>query len=200
MSPELVDHDKLDWIEPSLRALAMPIEQIKPDPVNARSHPQANLSAILASLRVFGQQKPIVVGEDGICLAGNGTLEAARKLGWTHLAAVRTRLAGLHARAYSIADNRTADTSQWNERQLAEHLATLQNAEDFDHQATGFSDDQIDDLIAKAVGLAQDEELGKEAKVEDLYQVLVACDDEDEQRAVYEQLTQQGRRCRLLTL
>ena len=58
------------------------IKTLKPDPGNARRHDKRNLQAIADSLNQFGQRKPIVVTADGIVLAGNGTLEAAKLLGW----------------------------------------------------------------------------------------------------------------------
>jgi hypothetical protein len=48
------------------------------DPANVRKHNERNLESIKASLARFGQQKPIVVGRDGVVIAGNGTLAAAR--------------------------------------------------------------------------------------------------------------------------
>jgi len=55
------------------------------DPANVRKHDRRNLDAIKASLRKFGQQKPIVVDTKGIVLAGNGTLTAAKELGWSEI-------------------------------------------------------------------------------------------------------------------
>jgi ParB-like chromosome segregation protein Spo0J len=56
---------------------SLPIDQVHADPANARRHPQRNLDAIMSSLARFGQQKPIVIDEQNICRAGNGTLAAA---------------------------------------------------------------------------------------------------------------------------
>src|SRR5438874_8509523 len=92
----------------------LPISSLHLDPANARRHPARNLDAIKASLARFGQQKPIVVDAAGICRAGNGTLAAARALGWATIRAVRTPLAGAEAAAYAIADNRTAELAEWD--------------------------------------------------------------------------------------
>ncbi len=59
------------------------------DPANARKHDEANLKAIAGSLNLFGQRKPIVVTKAGVVVAGNGTLEAAKSLGWTEIDVVR---------------------------------------------------------------------------------------------------------------
>ena len=79
------------------------------DPANVRSHDEKNLNAIKASLNRFGQQKPIVVDRLGTVIAGNGTLVAAKSLGWSSINIVKTELSGPDAVAYAIADNRTAE-------------------------------------------------------------------------------------------
>jgi ParB-like chromosome segregation protein Spo0J len=94
------------------------------DPSNVRKHSRRNLDAIKASLRKFGQQKPIVVDAKGIVLAGNGTLIAAQELGWTEIQIVRTELAGVEATAFAIADNRTAELAEWKQ-ELNEALNDL---------------------------------------------------------------------------
>ena len=86
------------------------------DPANVRKHSAKNLDAIKASLRRFGQQKPIVVDAKGIVLAGNGTLTAAKALGWKEIQIVRTDLAGVQATAFGIADNRSAELAEWDEK------------------------------------------------------------------------------------
>ena len=74
----------------ALRPLAVAVDGLHPDPANARTHDQRNLDAIKASLAKFGQRKPIVVQRQGMIVrAGNGTLAAAKALGWTEIAARR---------------------------------------------------------------------------------------------------------------
>src|SRR5512134_2780386 len=98
-----------------LDGLLVPLEQMRLDPANARRHGARNLHAIRDSLAQFGQVKPIVLDPDGTILAGNGTWEAARGLGWTHLAAVTypADAAAAVRRAYAILDNRSAELSDW---------------------------------------------------------------------------------------
>jgi ParB-like chromosome segregation protein Spo0J len=68
------------------------VEELHLDPANVRRHDAKNLDAIAASLARFGQQKPIVVSPAGVVLAGNGTLSAAKRLGWSSIRAVTTSL------------------------------------------------------------------------------------------------------------
>lgn len=118
------------------------------DPANTRKHPERNLQAIVASLHRFGQQKPIVVDKANIVRAGNGTLAAARSLGWTHLDAVRTELDGSNAIAYAIADNRTAELAEWDTEALTATLEGLQFDSDELLAAAGYSADELAELLA----------------------------------------------------
>jgi len=114
------------------------------DPRNARTHSQKNLDAIAASLTKFGQRKPIVVTSDGVVLAGNGTLEAAKSLNWDYIAVTVTPADWDidTARAYALADNRTAELAEWDEAVLAQQLLELHDA-DFDIEALGFEMPQV---------------------------------------------------------
>lgn len=64
-------------INPNLVGLVKPVQNFYVDPENARQHDERNLKAIGASLRHFGQQKPIVALASGKIIAGNGTFLAA---------------------------------------------------------------------------------------------------------------------------
>lgn len=131
-----------------MKIQSVKIDEISPDPANVRKHSDRNLSAIVASLRKFGQQKPIVVNAEGIILAGNGTYEAAKRLGWDKIDVVRSNLKGSDATGFAIADNRTAELAEWDDTALAETLRALQS-EEFDVEAAGWQEDEIDALLEK---------------------------------------------------
>jgi ParB-like chromosome segregation protein Spo0J len=118
------------------------ITELSLDPSNVRKHSRRNLDAIKASLRKFGQQKPIVVDAKGIVLAGNGTLTAAQELGWTEIQIVRTELEGVEAIMFAIADNRTAELAEWEEDKLNAVLKSLQD-EDVDLVDVGYSPEDV---------------------------------------------------------
>lgn len=122
------------------------ISDISQDPANVRKHSERNLESIAASLRAFGQQKPIVVDKRGVILAGNGTYEAAKRIGWDKIKITRTDLSGTLATAYAIADNRTSELAEWDTTALAETLRALQS-EDFEVEAAGYSESEIDALV-----------------------------------------------------
>lgn len=126
------------------------VQSLTSDSANARTHDAANLRAITASLKRFGQQKPIVIDADGVVIAGNGTLSAAIELGWTTIAVVRSPLKGSEATAYAIADNRTAELAAWDEEALAEQLAALTLEDEELAMATGFNGTTVPAAIDSA--------------------------------------------------
>lgn len=126
------------------------IADLSLDPSNVRKHDRKNLDAIKASLRKFGQQKPIVVDAKGIVIAGNGTMTAAQELGWTEIAVVRTELAGVEATAFAIADNRSAELAEW-EDSLADVLKALAKA-DVDLAELGFDENALSKISSDLVG------------------------------------------------
>lgn len=129
------------------------ITELSLDPSNVRKHGRKNLDAIKASLRKFGQQKPIVVDAKGIVIAGNGTLTAAQELGWTEIEIVRTQLEGVEATMFAIADNRTAELAEW-EDSLAEVLQKLQ-ADGHDLGELGYDQNDRDELLARFQNVQQ---------------------------------------------
>ena len=121
--PKSSPRPDLSHIAEPLRPLAEPCDSLVLDPANARKHGAPNLEAIKGSLAVYGQRKPIVANQGTrTVIAGNGTLEAARALGWTHIAVVFTDDDPMTAVGYAIADNRTAELAEWDAEALDQLL------------------------------------------------------------------------------
>ena len=110
-----------------LRVVKVKISSLQSDPDNARKHSDKNIKSIIGSLKRFGQRKPIVVTGANIVIAGNGTLEAAKQLGWSEIvvAYVPADWTFEHARAYALADNRTSELGEWDNDKLAMQLIEL---------------------------------------------------------------------------
>lgn len=124
----------------------LPIMSLILDPSNARKHSEKNLEAIKGSLAKFGQQKPIIITESNVVVAGNGTLTAARALGWETIQVVRTNLKGSDVTAFAIADNRTAELAAWDDDVLQATLSAL-DLEGYDMDAMGFTSDELATLM-----------------------------------------------------
>ena len=122
-----------------LRIETVNISTLKFDPSNARKHHAKNLEAIAGSLKLFGQRKPIIVTPDNIVVAGNGTMEAAKKLGWTEIVISRTPVGWTwdQIKAFALADNRTAELAEWDVETLKEQLLEL-DAVGWELQQFGF--------------------------------------------------------------
>jgi DNA modification methylase len=135
----------LPMIADGLRALAVPIESVNLDPANARVHGEKNLAVIRSSLQMFGQRKPVVVQRQGMVVrAGNGTVTAARALGWTHIAAVVVDDDNATAVQFAIADNRSSDLSEFDPDALSLHL---QGMDDSLRSTMGFDQADVDELL-----------------------------------------------------
>jgi len=132
----------------ALRPLLRAVGELHVDPANVNQHDERSLASIAGSLARFGQQKPVVVDGAGVCVAGSGTLEAAARLGWTHLAAVTTGLTGSDRTAYSIADNRTNRLSEFDDEALGKLLADLAAEDAALVEAAGFTGDEVAALLA----------------------------------------------------
>lgn len=157
-TPKPADGAALDlsYIAESLRPLAVPIDSIDVDPANARKHGEGNMSAIRASLRVYGQRKPVVVNKrTNTVEAGSGSLEAARELGWTHIAAVFMDDDAMTAAGFAIADNRSAELAEWDQGALE---ATLRSLVVDDADLKKMLDDMAEDvLVPSPVEIVEDE-------------------------------------------
>ena len=122
-----------------LRLETVNINSLTPDPANARKHDERNISAIADSLRLFGQRKPITVTPDSIVITGNGTVRAAKSLGWTEIVIARTPVGWSweQIRAFALADNRTAELAEWDDKVLADQLLEL-DANGWELEELGF--------------------------------------------------------------
>jgi len=117
---------------------------LKFDPDNARTHGPRNIAAIRGSLDRFGQRRPLVVYGD-VVIAGNGTLQAAKELGWDEISITRVPKDWTkdQARAFALTDNRTSELAEWNGEQL---LKTLHDLDSDLIDSTGFSEKEVADL------------------------------------------------------
>jgi hypothetical protein len=151
------------------------ISSLELDPNNARKHSKDNLDAICNSLSKFGQRKPVVV-HNGVVIAGNGTVTAARTLGWSEI--VITEVPSFWdadtAKAFAIADNRTAELAEWDKEVLASQLLELENS-DWDLTDIGFESDytprEVSDMsmYTKKTDIPHYEIVGDKPKLQELF-------------------------------
>lgn len=139
-------------LPPTIKVEYVPIETIKLNPKNARTHSRRQQRRIAASIRKFGFINPIIVDENRMALAGHGRLQAAREEGLTEVPVIcLDHLTPLQKRAYLIADNRIAELAGWDRKILAVEfgeLIDLMPLEGLDITITGFEVAEVDLLQA----------------------------------------------------
>ena len=131
---------------PGLAALAFPIEELQPDPRNARVHNQRNMAAVMHSLQTFGWRGVVIAHQDTKqLLAGHARVAAAKQLGWTHAPVLFVDDDKARAMAFALADNRTAELAEWDWDQLT---ASLRELERDDAINIGFTQDELNSLLS----------------------------------------------------
>jgi DNA modification methylase len=114
---------------------------------NSRTHDDAQVAQIAASIKEFGWTNPILVDGDKGIIAGHGRLMAARKLGMTKVPVIELKdMTEAQKKAYVIADNRLALNAGWDNSMLTIELQDLED-EGFDLSLTGFDKDELDALL-----------------------------------------------------
>jgi hypothetical protein len=130
---------------------------------NARTHSDAQVARIAASIREFGWTDPILVDGDRGVIAGHGRLLAARKLGMDAVPVIElSHLSEAQKRAYVLADNRLALDAGWDEDLLRVELGDLRGL-GFDLELTGFGADEIGKILVDAAAGLTDPDLVPEA-------------------------------------
>src|SRR5258708_37718904 len=115
-----------------------PITSIRPYENNPRMN-----DAVAASIKAFGFRQPIVVDEEGVIIVGHTRYFAALKLGMTTVPVhVAVGLTPAQVKAYRLADNQTAQLSDWDDDKLVHELAKLRDM-DFDLGLTRFAGDYL---------------------------------------------------------
>lgn len=119
------------------------IDELKPYENNAKIHGQEQIEQLRKSLREFGFVSPVLIDEDKNLIAGHGRVEAARAEGMTEVPYVTVSdLTEAQRRAYIIADNRLAETGEWDAARLKFEMEELSSLS-FDTALTGFTMDNI---------------------------------------------------------
>jgi DNA modification methylase len=137
-----------------------PLGELIPYARNPRTHTDAQMAQIAASIREFGWTNPVLVdGASGI-IAGHGRVLAARKLGLERVPVIElAHMSEAQKRAYVLADNQLALNAGWDEALLRLELANLSGL-GFDLGLIGFGAGDLERLLSgeSRTGLAEDDE------------------------------------------
>lgn len=126
------------------------LAELVPYARNAKTHTDAQVAQLAASMREWGWTMPVLVDEHGTIIAGHGRVLAAQRLEWAEAPVMIARgWTPAQVRAYRIADNRLAENSAWDFDLLSGELDDLRDL-DFDLPLLGFERGELAELIGSA--------------------------------------------------
>jgi len=136
------------------------INTIKPYENNPRKLKDSAIDKVAMSLKEYGFRQPIVVDKDRIIVVGHTRYRASKKLGFKEVPiTIADNLTPEQINAYRIADNRTAEESEWDSELLKMEIKDLE-AKDFKLDLLGFNEDQLNDLLfEEKQGLTDEDEV-----------------------------------------
>lgn len=172
------------------------VKDLIPYANNARTHSDEQVAQIASSIKEFGFINPVIVDADGGIIAGHGRVMAAKKLGIDEVPTLLVEhLSEAQKKAYILADNKMALNAGWDDALLAIELQDLQSL-DFDLSLTGFELGEIN-------GLLDEEEIEPELieqNYNEVFNVIVECEDEQQQERIFNKLDGDGYKCRVQSL
>ena len=170
------------------------ITEIVANPRNPNKHPDKQVALLAKIIRHQGWRAPVVVSKrSGFVVAGHGRLEAAKLL-QVQVVPVNFQEFATEADewAHVIADNRIAELAETDGAMLKDLLIELDSAtQDFDMDLSGFDREELERVINFQHEQSVD--------IKSSHEVIVECASESEQQSVFEQLTNEGKQCRLST-
>jgi len=136
------------------------INSIKPYENNPRKLSETAIEKVAMSLKEYGFRQPIVVDKDRIIVVGHTRFRASKKLGLKEVPiTIAANLTSEQINAYRIADNRTADESEWDSELLKMEIKELE-LKDFNLDLLGFNEDQLNDILfEEKQGLTDEDEV-----------------------------------------
>ena len=144
--------------QPQIRMVA--IDALIPYARNARTHSDAQVAQIAASIVEYGWTNPVLTDGDKGVIAGHGRLMAARRLGVKEVPVIElAHLTPEQKKAYILADNRIAENAGWDQELLKLELAELQSM-DYDLSLIGFSQEELNGFfedVEEGGGLTEDD-------------------------------------------
>ena len=186
---------KTEW--PADKVERRLVAELIPYARNARTHSDAQVAQIAASITEWGWTTPVLIDETGSIIAGHGRVMAARKLGLLDVPVmVAFGWTEAQKKAYVLADNQLALNAGWDIDLLKIEIGDL-DAEGFNLDLIGF--DQIE--LAKFFDqeLIFDKDL-KEQEYKEVFNIIIECQDETEQEKIFNRLDTEGYKCRIQSL
>jgi ParB-like chromosome segregation protein Spo0J len=151
------------------------VESLIPYARNSRTHSEAQVTKIAASIREFGFLNPVIVDKDNGIVAGHGRVMAAKKLGMVDVPVIQAdHLTEAQRRAYVIADNRLALDAGWDEEMLRIEFDELGHM-GFDLELTGFELGEIANFNFDGTNIVEAPDDFKEVDEEEMSTICPKC-------------------------
>jgi len=173
------------------------VESLIPYARNARTHSDEQVAQIAASIKEWGWTTPVLVDETGQIIAGHGRVMAARKLGIEEIPVmVASGWTEAQRRAYVLADNKIALNSGWDMDLLKVELQDIGEMS-FDLDKIGFS---VEEMTSFFVETENENNIPEQKELKNTFEVAIECENEMQQEDIFNRLTQEGYKCRVLTI
>ena len=171
------------------------IDELIPYARNSRTHSDAQVAQIAASIKEFGWTNPVLMDGDNGIIAGHGRVLAARVLGQTEIPTIElSHMTDIQKRAYIIADNKLSLISNWDEELLMLEIKDLEDA-GYNLGHTGFSMEELDALNP----FIKDEEYTNKTTDEARNLLMIECKEENELAKLFAEMEERGYQCKILT-
>lgn len=166
------------------------MDKVIPYANNPRNNSKS-IDKVASSIKEFGFKQPLVLDKDNVIVVGHTRFEAAKKLGYIEVPCIiADDLTDSQIKAYRLADNKVAESSEWNLDKLELELEELkdigENMEEY-----GFlklqeeSEEYIED---------------QEETIKEKFELLIECENEIDLQEKYEKLSKEGYQCKISTL
>ena len=163
---------------------AFPASKLKPWPGNPRKH-EEDIASLVRSVEHFGWTNPILAQERTYrIIAGHGRLEAAKRAGMKTVPVIFLELNDADAAAYTVADNKLAELSEWDMPKLKDALAELSGS-GFELALTGFDEEELAQMLAVEAEMAEREDAEE-------FALTITCRNEKHQKSLLRKLSAQG--------
>lgn len=174
------------------------ISDLIPYTNNSRTHSDEQVNQIASSIKEFGFTNPVLIDSEGGIIAGHGRVMAAKKLKLDEVPCVELKgLTEAQKKAYIIADNQLPLNAGWDLDMLKLELEAL-NEMEFDIDLLGFDDEFMSGLFENI-----DDGIEPDLKEDDYcekFNVIVECNNENQQEVVYAKLQAEGYVCQVQSL
>lgn len=174
----------------------MNIEQIDVNIIKEyERNPRKNDHAVnnlAESIAEFGFRVPVLLRKNNTLIDGHLRFKAAKQLGFNCVPAIYIDdMSDAQIKAFRIAVNRMSELATWDFDLLAQELKDLQDM-DFDISLTGLDDDllKLDDVEIQA---------DKDISDKQEYKILIDCVSEHDCEQVFNRLTEQGLKCKIIS-